>query len=77
MKTSRSRETRTKTLSRTMNRLSSNFVNDSVIDNSTYFPSLSIFLTNLRSYPKEDQESAITDPVTLSLITNPVYCLGR
>ncbi len=60
-----------------MNRLSSNFVNDSVIDNSTYFPSLSIFLTNLRSYPKEDQESAITDPVTLSLITNPVYCLGR
>ncbi len=58
--------------------MSTNVSSIKIIDDDTPFPSIHSHLNRLRScLSNEEKNSTCTDPITLQLISSPVYCVGR
>jgi hypothetical protein len=58
--------------------MTTNVSSINIIDDDTPYPSLHSHLNRLRScLSNEEKSSACTDPITLQLISSPVYCAGR
>ncbi len=57
---------------------SANLSSLSILDDDTPYPSIHAHLNRLRScLSTEEKSSACTDPITLQIISSPVYCVGR